>query len=69
MSDGRFQLGRLPGYPLEMVRTCRLAIQIEVAIVNPKAPQFHSLLCHATVNNAPLTPFNAPEYQTYATQN
>lgn len=65
LDDGRFQLGRLPGYLLEMARTCPWAIQIEVARVNPKAPQFHSLLCHATVNGALLTPFANPEYQTY----
>jgi hypothetical protein len=65
LDDGRFQLGRLPGYLLEMARTCPQAIQLEVARVNPKAPQFHSLLCHATVNGSLLTPFANPEYQTY----
>lgn len=65
LGDGRFQLGKLPGYLLALVRSCRQAIQIEVARINPKAPQFHSLLCHATVNGRLLTPFTAPEYQTY----
>ncbi len=65
LNDGRFQLGRLPGYLQDKARNCPAAIQIEVARVNPKAPQFHSLLCHATVNGALLTPFAAPEYQTY----
>ena len=65
LNDGRFQLGRLPGYLREMARACPAAIQIEVCRVNPKAPQFHSLLCHVTINGALLTPFAAPEYQTY----
>jgi hypothetical protein len=65
LSDGRFQLGRLPGYLREMAPACPTAVQIEVARVNPNAPRFHSLLCHATVNGALLTPFTAPEYQTY----
>jgi hypothetical protein len=65
LSYGGFPLGRLPGYLLDMVRTCQEAVKIEVAKVNPKAPQFHSLLCHATVNGALLTPFAAPEYQTF----
>jgi hypothetical protein len=66
LGDEIFQLGRLPGYLLEIFRTCHPAVQIEVARTNPKAPQFHSLLCHATVNGALLTPFIAPEYQTYS---
>jgi hypothetical protein len=65
LSDRQFQLGRLPGYLREMARACPPAIQIEVARINPKAPQFHSCLCHATVNGSLLTPFTASEYQTF----
>ena len=59
----QFNLGKLPGYLAQMVQDFPNAVQIEVAKVNPIAPQFHSLLCHVTVKGELLTPFTAPEYQ------
>ena len=64
LSNGRTLFGRLPGYLLTMIRTCRRAVQIEVAQVNPRAAQFQGILCHATVNGQLLTPFDGMEYET-----
>ena len=65
LKDGNVDLGRLPGYLREIARSCPEAIDIEVAQINRKAPQYIGLLCHATINGKLVTPFTETEYQTF----
>lgn len=62
IEDGMIGLGELPGYLLEIARSYPEAIEIELAQVNLKAPQSHSLLCHATIRGKFLTPFQSEPY-------
>ena len=65
LKDGNVDLGRLPGYLREIARSCPEAIDIEVAQVNPEAPQYIGLLCHATINGKLVTPFTKIDYEIF----